>query len=183
MCLRQTALIVKAQSDGQGKVLSRLELVVEPRRKVLLVFQMAEINIEIGVVYLSQQEGSDRVSSSRQLIASRVPACRLPIAEVIAARGIRVTDSRKLMVPVFEAGFQRVLAFDPGNVVQKLPAVRNTSLGNGVGLTILGIGNIRTIKENIRRTTCVNNGPHKSQARHPVLARRDRFRGKNPAVE
>ena len=46
------------------------------------------------------------------------------------------------MVPVFEAGFQRVLALDPGNVVKELPAVRDATLGNGVSLPILGIGNI-----------------------------------------
>src|ERR1035438_3247622 len=110
---------------------------------------MAKVDSEIGIVYLSEQEGSDRISRGSQLEAGGVPACRFRIAEVKAAGGISVRERRKLMVPVFKASLQSVLAFDPGNVVKELPAVRDTSLGNGIGLTILCIGNIGTIKVNI----------------------------------
>src|SRR5229473_7392291 len=97
------------------------------------------------------------------------------------------------MVPVFEASFQRVLALNPGNVVKELPAVSDTTLGNGIGLAIVRIGNYRAstaaaigavaAEINPRRSAGVNNGPYKPQARHPVLARGYRVRGKNPAIK
>ena len=163
MRFRQAALIIKAQSDGQGQVPGGFELIVDPGSDILLVLHGEEgRDIKIGVIYLPEQEGGSRISGCGLLDSGGVPVCGFRIAETIAARVIWVPLDRKLVVPVFESSFDGVLAFDPRNVVKELPAVRDATLGIGVGFPILRIGNIGIIQVNIGRATRISDGADKS---------------------
>ena len=144
---------------------------------------MPVVDIEIRIVNLSQQERGDRISRRLQLIAVCIPSCSLGIAEVIASRDISIADERELVVPVFEASLQSVLAFNPTDVVEELPPVRDASLGHLIGFPVVRIGNIRTVKGHSGRAARIFDRPDQAQPGNPVLSRRDRACRQHPPVK
>ena len=93
MRLRQTALVIKAQSEGQGQVLGGFELVVDPGSNVLLVLQMAKkLILKLALSTCPSRKEATGSPVAVNWIAGGVPACGFRIAEVIAAGGICVPD-------------------------------------------------------------------------------------------
>src|SRR2546429_7205090 len=114
---------------------------------------MPIIDVEVGIVNLTQQERRYGISGKRLERAVGVVASRLIVAKVVGPGDIAVTDSGELVVAVFKASGNGVFALDPGDVVEELPPVSNVPFRNVVRFSIMRVGNGRTVEIDPRRAT------------------------------
>src|SRR5258706_2826261 len=107
---------------------------------------MAIVDVEVGIVNLTEEERRHGISGKRLERTVGVVASRLVVAKVVGTGDIAVANGRKLMMPIFKASGNSMPALDPSDVVEELPSVGNVPFRNVIRFSVMRVRNRRAVE-------------------------------------